>query len=148
MGRNAGFGAGCNAGVRAGRSPAVLFLNPDARMDPDSVRHLGAVLEEVPQLGAVGPHLVEVNGDTQLTMRRAPSLRTAFAEALFLHHVLPGSSEVVKAGYEAPNVAEWLSGAALCVRRSAFDAVGGFDERLFLYSEDTDLCVRLRGAGY
>src|SRR3954470_18639814 len=151
MGRNAGFGAGCNAGAAAGRSGAIFFLNPDARIEPDAVRAIAAVLERHPGVGAVGPHVRESNGDDQPTMRRAPTLRSAFAEALFLHHAFPRatwSSEIVRDGYDAPGAPDWLSGAAFCVRREAFGQVGGFDERLVLYSEDTDLCVRLAAAGW
>jgi hypothetical protein len=84
-------------------------------------------------------------------MRRAPSLRSAFAEALWLHHLFPRaswSSEIIRSGYDAPAEVDWLSGAVLCVRRSAFEAVGGFDEGFFMYSEDTDLCIRLHSAGF
>jgi GT2 family glycosyltransferase len=151
MGRNAGFGAGCNAGARAGTAEAVLFLNPDARIAPDDVRALAARLAAEPSLGAVGPRLLESDGSLQLSMRRAPRLGSAFGEAFFLHHALrrsPWPTEIVRDGYDRPQEAEWLSGAVLGVRRSAFEEVGGFDERLLLYSEDTDLCTRLRDRGY
>jgi GT2 family glycosyltransferase len=150
LGRNAGFGAGCNAGVRIGSAPAVLFLNPDAQIDPSAALALASRLEFDPSLGAVGPRIVGEDGSTHLSVRRLPRLRSAFGEALFLHHLLPRAqwaTEFVRSpGAEAP--AEWLSGAVLCVRRSSFEAVGGFDERFFLYSEDTDICARLRQAGF
>jgi N-acetylglucosaminyl-diphospho-decaprenol L-rhamnosyltransferase len=152
MGRNAGFGAGCNAGARAGSGEAVLFLNPDARVSAEHVRTLAAVLASDPSCGAVGPRILEATGETQPSMRRGPSLLTAFAEALFVHHAVRGSdwpTEIVRRGYEKPRTdPSWLTGAALCVRRSAFEQLGGFDERFFMYSEDTDLGVRLRHAGF
>ena len=151
MGRNAGFAAGCNAGARVGTGDAILFLNPDARMRADDARRLAAELDTVRTLGAVGPHLLETSGEDQPSMRRAPSLRTALAEASFLHHLFPHASwatEIVESGYDRPADADWLSGAALCVRRSAFESIGGFDERFFLYSEDADLCMRLREHGF
>jgi len=151
MGRNAGFGAGCNAGARAGEAEAILFLNPDARIDLADLRRLTQTLEQDRLLGACGPRIVDGAGRTAFTMRREPRLRSAFAEAFFLHHLFPHAawaSEIVRHGYEQPRQAEWLSGAVLCVKREAFTAVGGFDERFFLYSEDTDLCARLRRAGW
>jgi GT2 family glycosyltransferase len=151
MGRNAGFGAGSNAGARAGSAPAILFLNPDGEMQPDQVLLLAEAFERDPRCGAVGPHILETDGTTQLSMRRTPRLRSAFAEAFFLNNLLPGASwtsEIVTGGYEQAREVEWLSGAVLCARRSAFEEVGGFDERFFLYSEDIDLCTRLRLAGY
>jgi GT2 family glycosyltransferase len=148
MRRNAGFGAGCNAGLRFGTAPAVLFLNPDAQLDAPGARALAARLEDA-TLGAVGPRIVGGDGELHRSARRFPRLRSAFGEALFLHHLLPRAqwpTELVPR--PAAGDAEWLSGAALCVRRDALAAIGGFDERFFLYSEDTDLCARLRAAGY
>ena len=149
MGRNAGFGAACNAGAAMGDAPSILFLNPDARIEPDDVRELAATLAG-PGVGACGPRILDARGGPVLSVRREPRLRSAFAEALFLHHLLPDAawaSEIVRDGYDERHEAEWLSGAALCVRRDAFERVGGFDERFFLYSEDADLCRRLRDAG-
>jgi N-acetylglucosaminyl-diphospho-decaprenol L-rhamnosyltransferase len=151
MGRNAGFGAGCNAGARAGDGDAILFLNPDASMTPDDLRKLARAFEDHPRCGAVGPHIAEVTGETQLSIRRLPTLASAFSEALYLHHLLrgaPWASEVVKGGYDRAHEVEWLSGAVVCIRRAAFEEIGGFDERLFMYSEDTDIGVRLRHAGW
>lgn len=151
MGRNAGFGAGCNSGAGRGRGDAILFLNPDATIAPSDVRALAAVLDGDPSCAAVGPRILETNGELQLSMRRAPRLRSAFGEAFFLHHLFRHAAwptEIVRIGYDTPREVEWLSGAVLCARRSAFEQVGGFDERLFLYSEDTDLCTRLRERGY
>jgi N-acetylglucosaminyl-diphospho-decaprenol L-rhamnosyltransferase len=150
MGRNAGFSAGCNAGARVGVGEAILFLNPDARITPPNVRLLASRLVTNPTLGAVGPRVLSPSGEIELSMRRAPSLRSALGEALFFHHIVRGASsptEFVRGGYELPSEAEWLTGAVLLVRRSAFDTIGGFDERFFLYSEDTDLCIRLRKRG-
>ena len=150
MGRNAGFGAGCNAGAARGSADAILFLNPDARMSPANVRLLADRLASDPSLAAVGPRMLEADGTRQLTIRREPRLASAFGEALLLHHLFPDSelTEIVRSGYETTQDAEWLGGAVLCVRRTAFEQIGGFDERFFMYSEDIDLGRRLRAAGY
>jgi len=148
MGRNAGFGSGCNAGARLGSAPAVLFLNPDARIGPDAALELAARLRDDPSLGAVGPAIVGDDGSVHISARRVPRLRSAFGEALFLHRLLPWTqwtTEFVRR--PVAGEVEWLSGAALCVRRASLEEIGGFDERFFLYSEDTDLCARLRQAG-
>jgi len=151
MGRNAGFGVGSNAGAARGSADAILFLNPDARMTPADVRLLAERLARDPALGAVGPRMLEPDGTTQLTMRREPRLGSAFGEALLLHRAFPDAdwtTEIVQDGYDGSHEAEWLGGAVLCVRRAAFEQIGGFDERFFMYSEDVDLGTRLRRAGY
>jgi N-acetylglucosaminyl-diphospho-decaprenol L-rhamnosyltransferase len=152
MGWNAGFGAGCNAGARAGSGDSILFLNPDAGMSPESVRILAQALSANPRCGAIGPRILQTTGGTQPSMRRGPTLLAAFGEALFLHHAIQRSdwpTETIRRGYDEPATkAMWLIGAALCVRRSAFEEIGGFDEQFFMYSEDADLGVRLRRAGY
>jgi N-acetylglucosaminyl-diphospho-decaprenol L-rhamnosyltransferase len=153
MGRNAGFAAGCNAGAAAGSAGGILFLNPDAQIVPEAVRVLGDILERDPRCGAVGPRIIyEGSGETQHSMRRGPSVLAAFAEAFFLHHVFRHSdwaTEDVRRGYDKPHSdPTWLIGAAICVRRAAFEQLGGWDERFFMYSEDTDLGTRLRKAGW
>src|SRR5689334_14188199 len=60
--RNGGFGHGCNVGWRRAAAPCVLFLNPDARIEPDSVERLAAVLDETPAVGAVAPRITEADG--------------------------------------------------------------------------------------
>lgn len=151
MGRNAGFAAGCNAGVHRGRAGAVLLLNPDAAITPANVRRLAGYLEQDPRCAAVGPRLLLPSGETELSMFREPRLRSSLGEAFFLHHFFPRAewpTEWVRRGYEGSAEPEALIGAVLLVRRSSFEEIGGFDERFFLYCEDTDLSRRLRERGF
>jgi len=152
-GENSGFAAGCNAGWRAGEAPYVLFLNPDASLDEQSLRTLVTNLEQAPALGAAAPRIEHPDGSLAWSQRRFPRLRATYARALFLHRIFPHSAwsdEVIRdsAAYEAPTSPEWLSGACLLVRRSALEAIGGWDDAFFLYGEDIDLCRRLRQSGY
>lgn len=147
MGGNRGFGAACNAAAQQGDGQTILFLNPDAQIEADA---LGPLIR-AGRAGAAGPLIRDDAGGIHLSVRRDPRLRSTFAEALFLHHIAPQArwaTEIVRGGYDARHPAEWLSGAALCVDRTAFEKVGGFDETFFLYSEDADLCRRLRAAGF
>jgi GT2 family glycosyltransferase len=151
MGRNAGFAAGCNAGAARGSGNLILFLNPDATISPDDVRLLASCLEANSPRGAVAPRVFNAAGNLELTMRRDPSLASAFGEALFLHHLFPRRAwptESVRTGYNQPRDADWVQGSVLMVRRDVFEQLGGFDEHYFLYSEDADLGTRLRRAGY
>jgi N-acetylglucosaminyl-diphospho-decaprenol L-rhamnosyltransferase len=151
--RNGGFAHGCNRGWRAGRAPFVLFLNPDASIDPDSLLTLVRVLEQNPGVGAVGPRILDADGVLDYSQRRFPRLRSTYARALFLHRLLPQASwtdELVRdeAAYETPSSPQWISGACLLVRRSELEDLDGWDEQFFLYCEDKDLCRRLRARGF
>jgi N-acetylglucosaminyl-diphospho-decaprenol L-rhamnosyltransferase len=150
--RNGGFAAGCNLGTADGTAAFVLLLNPDARLDAESLETLVAALEEQPELGAVGPRIVEAGGELAWSQRRFPRLRSSFAQALFLQRLAPRAGwtdEVIRdeGVYARPNRPDWLSGACLLVRREALDLAGGLDEGFFLYSEETDLFRRMRDAG-
>jgi N-acetylglucosaminyl-diphospho-decaprenol L-rhamnosyltransferase len=152
-GRNGGFGFGCNLGAARGSAPYLLFINPDATITPAALDVMLAAHEADPRLGAVGPRILGEDGELQLTQRYFPRLRSTWAQAFFLHRVAPHASwadEVIwdRSAYEAPASPDWLSGACLLVRRDAFEAIGGFDERYFLYCEDIDLCRSLRAGGY
>jgi N-acetylglucosaminyl-diphospho-decaprenol L-rhamnosyltransferase len=152
-GRNGGFGFGCNLGAARGSAPYLLFINPDATITAGALSTMLEQLEAHPRLGAVGPRILDPNGELQLTQRRYPRLRSTWAQALFLHRVAPKATwtdEVIRdrAAYDEPGAPQWLSGACLLVRRSVFSEIGGFDERYFLYCEDIDLCRGIRAAGY
>ena len=150
---NRGFGAANNQGLAESRGAAVLFLNPDTVVHPGAFSELLACLREHPEVGAVGPRLVNPDGSTQSSRRHFPWLAAAFVESTPLQRHL-GRLPALRHYYaaDAPDscsqTVDWLVGACLLVRRAALDRVGGFDERFFMYSEEMDLCFRLRQAGY
>lgn len=151
--RNGGFAYGCNLGAAAGSAPYVLLLNPDAEIDGEALATLASVLDREPAVAAVGPRILGDDGALTLSQRSFPRLRSTWSQALFLHRLAPHalwSDEVIRdpAAYASPGSPEWLSGACLLVRRSALTAIGGLDERFFLYCEDIDLCRRLKQAGH
>jgi GT2 family glycosyltransferase len=151
--RNGGFAYGCNVGWRTGDSPFVLFLNPDARLDPSALRVLAEALEADARVGAIGPRLLREDGSLIFSRRHYPRLRSTYARALFLHRLFPRAEwadEPIRdeRAYDRAGSAEWISGACMLVRRSALEDVDGLDEGFFLYCEETDLCRRLRDAGW
>ena len=151
--RNGGFSYGCNLGAGRGRAPFILFLNPDARMEPDALETLVAALQNDPRAGLVAPRIVDEEGSLLWSLRRFPRQSSTFGLALFAHRLWPQSrwsDELVRdpAAYERRGTPEWVSGACMLVRRSLFEELGGFDEGFFLYCEDTDLCRRVWSSGH
>jgi N-acetylglucosaminyl-diphospho-decaprenol L-rhamnosyltransferase len=148
---NAGFARGCNQGWRASRAPYVLFLNPDAEVTPGAVEALVRLLESRPAVGAAGPRTRGSDGTIQVST--GPDL-TPLAERRQRRLVLGVARRAAPALAEAEALharehePAWVSGSCLVARRTALEAVGGFDERFFLYEEDADLCRRLREAGW
>ena len=150
---NDGFAAGCNLGAPRGDAPYVLLLNPDATIGADGLAPLVDALELDPAAGLVAPRILEDDGTLAYSQRRFPRLRSTYAQALFAHRLLPGASwtdEVIRdeAAYATPGAPDWVSGACILIRRSALERLGGLDDAFFLYSEDIDLCARVREAGW
>ena len=151
--RNGGFSYGCNLGVAEGSAPHVLFLNPDASIDAASLTALRAALADDPGAAVVAPRLLGHDGELLYSQRRFPRPLSTLGQALFAHRRFPlasWSDELVRdrAAYEVPGSPDWVSGACMLLRRDALEAIGGMDEGFFLYCEDTDVCRRLRNAGW
>jgi GT2 family glycosyltransferase len=152
---NDGFAAGVNNGARASSSQFLLLINPDCVLEPDAVCCLVDWLERHPDVAVAGPRIRNADGTVQPSARRFPDLTTAVAgRSSWLTRVLPGNPisrrnlPARDAADTTPLEVDWVSGACMCVRREAFDAVGGLDEGFFLYWEDADFCRRLEYAGW
>lgn len=153
IGWNSGFAAGINAALRA--SPpfrAVLILNPDVRLSPGCVATMQRRLAS-PGTGIVVPVLHRGDGSLICSLRRAPTVRSIWTEALLGGRRAGGldsNGETItdRRAYEHPSVADWASGCALLVSAPCARAVGEWDESFFLYSEETDFCLRAGDAGF
>lgn len=147
--QNAGFAAACNQGLRDTAAPFILLLNPDAfPAAQDSFARLLTALEARPTFAAVGPRLLSEDGSHQVgDAGFRPSLRSAAAWSFGLHRFFRG---FVLAGPPQPGVrdVDWLCGAAMLIRRAAFEQCGGLDERFFMYAEDMEWGCRLRDHGW
>lgn len=150
---NGGFSVGYNTGIRAARAPYVLILNPDTEPEPASAGTLLAHALAHPEIGVLGPRLVNEDGTLQLSCRRYPDLWTAlFNRHSLLTRLLPAnrrSAAYLMSDWDHTTVADvdWLSGAAMLLRRDRFLELGGFDEGYFFTMEDVDLCRRMHAAG-
>ena len=144
---NAGYAAGINCGLRHARTAdAYLVLNPDVRMDPGSVRALVGALAH-PGVGITAPRVRAADGSLDRSLRREPTV----LRALGLSRLgLPVLSEHVQEAdaYERPGPVAWALGAVLAVSASCAREVGEWDESFFLYSEETDFCLRAADAGW
>ncbi|WIE53563.1 glycosyltransferase family 2 protein [Curtobacterium sp. MCBD17_003] len=153
LGTNAGYGSAVNRAVAALPPDVdwVLVSNPDVVLAPGSVDRLLATGSERADIGAVGPAIVELDGTVYPSARAVPSLRNGLGHALFAN-VWPRNPWTARYHSDRDGArrrdAGWLSGACLLVRRSAFERIGGFDERYFMYFEDVDLGYRLSRAGF
>jgi len=140
-GHNGGFAVGANAGARATRGERFAVLNPDiGSITRDVVRRLERHLDH-PAVGVVAPALQLPSGELQDSAREVPS-PLDLARRRFWKQV----PDEVRS--DRPVIVDWVVAACLAIRRDAFEAVGGFDERYFLYFEDVDFGVRMRHRGY
>ena len=143
-----GFGANHNRVIRATKSRHVLVLNNDTSLPPGTLDALVAYLDDHPIVGIVGPSVRFADGVRQPAAFGFPTPLASFLFAATFGQVGMIQSKSGPESGEAPKRVDWISGAAMAVRRSALDRVGIFDEGFFMYHEDTDLCRRLGDAGY
>jgi GT2 family glycosyltransferase len=143
---NVGYAGGINRGVReASGADAILILNPDLRLHEQSIAPLLEALK-LPGTGIVAPQVRSPEGRLEPSLRRDPTLLRSLGLTRTGMAVL---SEYVTdpADYARPHVVDWALGAALLMSRECFDAVGGWDESYFIYSEETDFSLRARDLG-
>lgn len=151
--QNRGFGHANNRGVMTCNARYVLFLNPDTEIVEGTFEELVRMMDERPGVGLVGVRQVTPDGRLDKTIRRFPNALRALGDALRAER-LPrrphwlGEREVDPAAYERETPCDWTSGSFMLVRREALESAGYFDERYFIYSEETDLCRRVKGAGW
>jgi N-acetylglucosaminyl-diphospho-decaprenol L-rhamnosyltransferase len=151
-GRNLGYGAGANRGLLLVDNEFVLVCNPDVVVHAGSVAALAAALEGDPAAALAGPAIFQNDGRRYSSARRFPTWGDAVGHAV----LSPLSSRNrFSRRYRMDDLSatatvrvDWVSGACFMARRSALVRLGGFDERYFMYVEDTDLCWRAAQAGF
>jgi len=151
MGRNAGFAVACNRGAALTASPWLVFLNPDALVDVDTLGRLREIALRDATIGLLGADVRDAEGRREAAARRRdPTMARMWATQWAR---LPGGGAWAGKGLEiepreeALSTVDATSGALMLLPRELFQRIGGFDEGFFLHAEDLDLCRRVRDAG-
>jgi GT2 family glycosyltransferase len=151
---NRGFGAANNQAFAVTDAPFLLLLNPDTEVTAGSIDRLFATVQSDPRIGAAGPRLMNADGSLQISVwRNPPAAWEILISQLKLYLLLPRNfrGELLLGGHWAHNRERrvpMLSGAAILVRRTVVQAIGGFDERFHMYAEDHEWCLRMSRAGW
>ncbi len=138
---NRGFSAANNQGAAVASGRVLFFLNPDTVVHGDAVGRLVSYLDRHADAGAVGPHVLNADGTDQTSTAPFESFGSVFRNCFAI-----GSRP--RPPLDQPSRADVIKGCALALTRKAFEAVGGWDERYFMYAEENELCLALDAAGY
>ena len=147
---NLGFSRANNLGLRAARGELVLVVNSDCEVRPGAVAALVAVLEARPDVAIVGPRTVGTDGALQVSFGPSLTPLAEWRQGRLVRGVNAGDADALRraaALAAEEREPDWVSASCFLARKSALDAVGGFDESFFLYEEDVDLCLRVRREG-
>ncbi len=150
---NVGFTVGNNQGIAVSRGRYILLLNPDTEVVGDALTAMVEYMDDHPQVGALGPQLLNPDGSIQSSRRRFPTLATAFLESTILQQWSP-HNRVARHYYIADRSddevqeVDWVTGACLMTRRETIEEVGPMDEGFFMYSEELDWCRRFKAQGW
>jgi len=151
--RNGGFAAGNNLGFKQAKGKYIMIVNPDILILTNEIERMATYLENNPEIGLIGPKLLNPDGSTQHSSYYFPTFLIPFYRRTFLGS-LPGFKKKVEKylmadwDHNSNREVDWLLGACLMIRKSAMDRVGYLDERFFMFFEDVDYCRRFWEAGY
>lgn len=148
---NVGFGAGNNAALPSATGRYVMFLNSDTVTTEGALAALVRFADSSPDIGIVGPKLLNGDGSLQYSCRRYPNLGAGFFRSTPLGRLFPKNrfaADYMMTDWDhaTPMDVDWVSGAALMMRRTLIDQIGCFDEAFYMYCEDVDLCWRANHA--
>jgi N-acetylglucosaminyl-diphospho-decaprenol L-rhamnosyltransferase len=148
---NLGYSRAANLGISNCETEIVAVLNPDTVLDSECSQYACAVFDDE-NIGAVGPRILEENGNIYPSARNDPHFIDAIGHAIFgmfkKDNAFTRRYKGLDVDVDVQREADWLSGAAIYLRKSALDDVGGWDEDFFMYCEDIDLGRRLRQASW
>lgn len=151
--RNLGYTKANNIGIRLSRGKFILLLNPDTVVHKGALRALLACAEAHPEAGIIGTKLLNPDGSLQRSARSFPDIGAGLFRNTLLGRLFPNNPFVRRYlltdfGYDAVREVDWVSGAAMLVRREVFERIGLLDEGFWAYCEDVDFCWRAKQAGF
>jgi len=151
---NLGFTRANNQGITASRGRYVLLLNPDTEVLGDALGAMVDYIDAHPDVGALGPMLLNPDGSVQSSRRRFPTLATALLESTVFQWELSRDNRILRRYYvldrpdDEVQEVDWVTGACILMRREAIEEVGPLDEGFFMYSEELDWCRRAKERGW
>ena len=146
---NGGFAKACNQAAFVARSEYLLFVNPDLEIDSEAIPALRLLFSEKEKVGVVTGRLRYPDGRFQANCRQLPDrTNILFSRGSMLSRLFAGVGSYTAADYDTLCAVPAVAGTFMMIKRELFISIGGFDERFFMYMEDTDLCKRLLEAGY
>lgn len=148
---NAGFSKANNQGIKKSKGRYVLLLNPDMRVISGTLEKMVKWMDEHPEAGVSGCHLIKENGETIPHVRRFPTLLDQLAIVLKLPHIFPGilNKYLVKDfDYTKEAEVDSIRGSFFMIRREVIEKIGGLDERYFVWFEEVDYCKQVKNLGY
>lgn len=149
---NLGFARASNIGLQRSRGRYALVLNPDTKFSSSIFLQLIQFMDTHPDVGAVSPKLLNPDGTLERSFFYFPTLARQFFYLTHLTRLIPESVRRIFSPTisedNKPVEVDWFVGPCMMLRRQALDEVGLFDENLFMYSEDLDICYRLKKRGW
>jgi len=151
--QNLGYTKANNIGINYSRGKYILLLNPDTIVHQGALQALIECAESHPEAGVIGAKLLNPDGSIQRSARSFPDIGAGLFRNTFLGRLFPNNPFVRRYlltdfSYDEIREVDWVSGAAMLVRRNLIERIGGLDERFWAYCEDVDLCWRAWQAGY
>ncbi len=149
--QNFGFSYAVNQGLHRAEGRLLLILNSDMELKKNTLTRLQDVALEHPYAGIIGPRLQSINGQTVPHIRRFPRLDDQLAIATKLAKIFPSLLNrylCKEINYEVSHYVDSLRGSFFCIQRHAFEKIGYFDERFFVWFEEVDYCKRTQNAGF
>ncbi|MEH2437883.1 MAG: glycosyltransferase family 2 protein [Nostoc sp.] len=146
---NRGFGAGNNAGAKVASGEFLFLLNTDTVLTSNILPHLIELMQEDPQVGIIGPKLLNPDGSLQISVSPALGIKGEYqARKMHQDYLNISQQSLIEQEFQEIKEVDIVVGAAFFIRSSLFHELSGFDENFFMYFEESDLCQRAQYQGY